>query len=221
MEQQGRQQVFDALASVGKALGHGRRAELVDVLAQGERSVEALAEAIGQPVANTSHHLQLLLRAGLVVTRREGTRVIYRLSGSDVGALWLAMEAVASRHVAGIDALLASYLGDRGELEAISREALAERLDHGDVVVLDVRPPEEFTAGHLPGALNVPSRELAGRMAELPHGVDVVAYCSGPFCLTSDDAVRTLQAAGRSALRLVDGFPEWVAAGLPVERASA
>ncbi len=221
MERHSKQQVFEALASVGKALGHGRRAELVDVLAQGERSVDALAEAIGQSVANTSHHLQLVLRAGLVVTRRDGTRVIYRLSGSDVGALWLAMEAVASRHVAGIDALVASYLGDRDELEAISREDLANRLDKGDVVVLDVRPPAEFAAGHLPDAVNLPSGELAGRMGELPDGIDVVAYCRGPFCLTSDDAVRLLLAAGRPALRLVDGFPEWAAAGLPVERVSA
>lgn len=219
--QQGKQQVFDAFASVGKALGHGRRAELVDVLAQGERSVEGLAEAIGQSVTNTSHHLQLLLHAGMVATRREGTRVIYRLASPEVGALWLAMQAVALRRVAGIDAIISSYLGDRDCLEAISREDLAERLGRDDVVVLDVRPPAEFAAGHLPGAVNVPSAELAERMAELPDGVDVVAYCRGPYCLTSDDAVRLLTAAGRPALRLVDGFPEWAAAGLPVERASA
>lgn len=213
--------LFDALASVGKALGHGRRAELVDVLAQGERHVDDLAGAIGQSVANTSHHLQQLLRAGLVHTRREGTRVYYSLAGEQVTALWLALEAVASAHVAGIDALVGCYLGDRSDLEAVSREQLLERLAVGDVVVLDVRPEPEYAAGHLPGALNVPLAELELRLAQLPGDLTVVAYCRGPFCVTSDDAVRTLKAAGRRALRLVDGYPEWAAAGLPVEKASA
>jgi rhodanese-related sulfurtransferase/DNA-binding HxlR family transcriptional regulator len=216
-----KQALFDALASVGSALGHGRRAELVDVLAQGERRVEDLAGAIGQSVANTSHHLQQLLRAGLVTTRREGTRVYYSLSGEDILALWLAMEQVAARHVAGIDALVEAYLGDRDGLEAITREQLADRLRDGDVVVVDVRPPEEYAAGHLPGAVNVPVAELPDRLDELPGGAQVVAYCRGPFCVSSDDAVRALRDAGRDALRLVDGFPEWAAAGLPVERATA
>jgi rhodanese-related sulfurtransferase/predicted transcriptional regulator len=216
-----RQALFDALASVGRALGHGRRAELVDVLAQGERHVDDLAAAIGQSVANTSHHLQQLLRAGLVHTRREGTRVYYSLASAEVTALWLAMEAVAAAHVAGIHELVTSYIGDRSDLEAVTREQLLERQQAGDVVVLDVRDEAEYAAGHVPGAINVPAAALQQRLAQLPDDVTVVAYCRGPFCLTSDEAVRTLKAAGRDALRLVDGYPEWAAAGLPVEKKSA
>lgn len=215
------QALFDALASVGKALGHGRRAELVDVLSHGERHVDDLAGAIGQSVANTSHHLQQLLRAGLVQTRREGTRVYYSLASSEVTALWLAMEKVASAHVQGIEELVGCYVGDRSDLEAVTREQLLERLAAGDVVVLDVRDETEYAAGHLPGAIHVPPAEIQQRLAQLPDDVTVVAYCRGPFCITSDDAVRTLTAAGRKALRLVDGYPEWAAAGLPVEKESA
>lgn len=221
MEAASKQDVFDALASVGKALGHGRRAELVDVLAQGERHVDDLAAAIGQSVANTSHHLQQLLRAGLVRTRRDGTRVYYSLASDQVAALWLAMEAVAAAHVAGIERLVESYLGDRSDLEAVTREDLVERLRAGEVVVVDVRAEAEYAAGHLPGAVNLPADQLHARLAELPDGLDVVAYCRGPFCVTSDTAVRALKAAGRNALRLVDGYPEWAAAGLPVEKATA
>lgn len=216
-----RQALFDALASVGKALGHGRRAELVDVLSQGERHVDDLAGAIGQSVANTSHHLQLLLRAGLVQTRRERTRVYYSLASGEVAALWLAMEKVASAHVQGIAELIGCYVGDRSDLEAVTREQLLERLAAGDVVVLDVRDEPEYAAGHLPGAIHVPVTDIQHRLAQLPDDVTVVAYCRGPYCITSDDAVRTLTAAGRRALRLVDGYPEWAAAGLPVETESA
>lgn len=215
------QALFDALATVGKALGHGRRAELVDVLSHGERHVDDLAGAIRQSVANTSHHLQQLLRAGLVQTRREGTRVYYSLASSEVTALWLAMEKVASAHVQGIEELVGCYVGDRSDLEAVTREQLLERLAAGDVVVLDVRDETEYAAGHLPGAIHVPPAEIQQRLAQLPDDVTVVAYCRGPFCITSDDAVRTLTAAGRKALRLVDGYPEWAAAGLPVEKESA
>lgn len=221
MNEPRKQALFDALASVGKALGHGRRAELVDVLSQGERHVDELAGAIGQSVANTSHHLQQLLRAGLVHTRREGTRVYYSLAGDEVTALWLAMEKVAAAHVQGIDDLVSCYVGDRSDLEAVTREELLERLAVGDVVVLDVRDEAEYDAGHLPGAINVPVADLQERLAQLPDDVTVVAYCRGPYCITSDGAVRTLTAAGRRALRLVDGYPEWAAAGLPVEKESA
>ena len=213
--------LFDGLASVAKALGNGRRAELVDVLAQGERRVEELATEIDQSVANTSQHLQLLLRTGLVRTRREGTRVYYSLASPRVIELWQAMRQVAQEHVAELDALAAAYLGDRAELASISREELAERLRAGDVVVLDVRPAAEYAAGHLPGALNVPPDELDERLRALPADQPIVAYCRGPYCVYADEAVRALSAAGRTARRLSDGYPEWAAAGLPTVHATA
>lgn len=217
----GKDALYDGLASVARALGNGRRAELVDVLAQGERSVDELAGEIGQTVANTSQHLQFLLRAGLVRTRRQGARVYYSLASGAVGALWRSMREVAGAHVARIDELAAAYLGDRSQLATISREELVARLRTGEVVVLDVRPPAEYAAGHLPGAVNVPPEELAVRLADLPAGQPVVAYCRGPLCAYADTAVRTLTAQGRTALRMVDGLPEWAAAGLPVVRSSA
>jgi len=213
--------LFDALASVAKALGNGRRAELVDVLAQGERRVEDLAVAIDQSVANTSQHLQVLLRTGLVRTRREGTRVYYSLASPRVIGLWQAMRQVAQEHVAELDALAAAYLGDRTGLASIGREELTERLRAGDVVVLDVRPAAEFAAGHLPGALNVPPDELDERLRALPADHPIVAYCRGPYCVYADDAVRVLRAAGRPARRLRDGYPEWAAAGLPTVHTTA
>lgn len=208
--------MFDALASVAKALGNGRRAELVDVLAQGERSVDELAGEIGQSVANTSHHLQQLLRAGLVRTRRQGSRVHYALASDEVGRLWAVLREVAEQHVARLDELVATYLGDRSELESITRDELAARLQAGDVVVLDVRPLAEYRAGHIPGAVSVPLDDLERRLDDLPLGRQVVTYCRGPYCVYADDAVRVLTAAGRPALRLVDGLPEWAAAGLPL-----
>jgi rhodanese-related sulfurtransferase/DNA-binding HxlR family transcriptional regulator len=207
--------LYDALASVAKALGNGRRAEIVDVLSQGERRVEDLARQIDQSVANTSQHLQHLLRAGLVSTRRDGTRVFYSLASSQVGALWRAMRDVAVEHVAQLDELADAYLGDRAQLATIGRDELAARLRTGDVVVLDVRPPAEYDAGHIPGAVNVPPAELEQRLRDVPTDRAVVAYCRGPYCVYADDAVRALSATGRSALRLVDGFPEWAAAALP------
>ena len=215
---QAKDALFEALASVAKAMGNGRRAEIVDVLAQGERRVEELAAEIGQSVANTSQHLQLLLRAGLVTSRRDGTRVYYSLAGDAVGALWRALRDVAVERVDALDALADAYLGDRGGLSTIGRDELLVRLRAGDVVVVDVRPASEYAAGHLPGAVNVPPDELDERLAALPADQEVVAYCRGPYCVYADDAVRLLQAAGRPALRLVDGLPEWRAAGLPVEQ---
>lgn len=220
-DRQAKDELYDALGSVAKALGNGRRAELVDVLAQGERRVEELAGEIGQSVANTSHHLQVLLGAGLVQTRRQGTRVYYSLASDDVAALWRTMREVAAAHVQELDQLAAAYLGDRSTLATISREELDARLRTGEIVVVDVRPPSEYAAGHVAGAVNVPPHELGSRLAALPPGRQVVAYCRGPLCVFADDAVHALTAAGRPAARLVDGYPEWAAAGLPVEKASA
>lgn len=210
--------LYDALSSVAKALGNGRRAEIVDVLAQGERRVEELAGQIDQSVANTSQHLQALLRAGLVRTRRDGTRIFYSLASDQVGALWRAMRDVATAHLAQLDEISAAYLGDRAQLTTIGRDELASRLRAGDVVVLDVRPPAEYDAGHIPGAVNVPPAELEQRLRELPSDRAVVAYCRGPYCVYADDAVRVLTSTGHTAVRLVDGFPEWAAADLPTSR---
>ena len=215
-ERQAKDALFDAFAEVAKALGSGRRAEIVDVLAQGERSVEAIAEELGQSLANTSHHLRALARAGLVRTRRDGTRIFYALSGERVGALWAALRDVAADHVAGIERLAKDYLGDRSSLEAITRQELVARLALGDVVVLDVRPSAEYAAGHLPGARSVPPGELQLSLASLPEGTDVVAYCRGPYCVYADDAVRELDRHGYRARRLEDGYPEWKREGLPV-----
>jgi rhodanese-related sulfurtransferase len=213
--------LFDALASAGKALGNGRRAELVDVLAQGERSVEELAAEIGQSVANTSQHLQVLLRAGLVRTQRQGTRIYYSLATPEVGTLWAALCQVAADHVGELDALARAYLGDRSELATISRDELVDRLAAGDVIVLDVRPTAEYHAGHIPGALSVPITTLDQRWQQLPADTQVVAYCRGPYCVYADDAVRLLRQRGYQAARLDDGFPEWTHARLPVETGAA
>lgn len=208
--------LYDGLASVAKALGSGRRAELIDLLAQSERSVEELAVELGQSVANTSQHLQVLLRAGLVRTRRQGNRVIYTLASPAVAALWSAVQQVAAEHVAELERLAAGYLGDRSALELVTRDELRRRLRAGDVVVLDVRPEREFRSGHIRGAVSLPVTELSRRLREIPKDHAVVAYCRGPYCVYADDAVRTLRRRGYRAARLEDGFPEWAAAGLPV-----
>lgn len=211
--------LYDALTDAAKALANGRRAELVDVLAQGERSVEELAEEIDQTVANTSHHLQRLLRAGLVRSRREGTRVYYSLSSPVVGELWRTMRRAAQDHVTGLERLAADYLGDRGKLRTITRDDLRTRLRDGDVVVLDVRPETEYTAGHIRGAVSIPIHDLRSRLGDIPHGAEVVAYCRGPYCVYADEAVRILSKKGVNAARLEDGYPEWASARLPVSSA--
>jgi rhodanese-related sulfurtransferase/DNA-binding HxlR family transcriptional regulator len=208
--------LFDGFAAVAKALASGRRAEIVDLLAQGERSVDEISDEIGQSVANTSHHLRAMARAGLLSTRRDGTRIYYALAGERVEALWAALRDVAAEHVAGIERLTEAYLGDRDGLEAISRDELASRLRQGDLVVLDVRPPSEFRAGHIAGARSVPISELRRNLRALSKDVEVVAYCRGPYCIYADDAVRELNRRGYRAQRLEDGFPEWKQAGLPV-----
>src|SRR5690606_21970306 len=213
--------LYDQFALVGKALSNGRRAELVDVLAQGERSVDALAEQIGQSVANTSQHLQVLARSGLVTSRRDGNRVLYRVAGDHVEALWDTMRQVAAENVAGLRRVADEYLGDRRELEQVSRDELVRRLGEGDVVVWDVRPVSEFEAGHVPGAVSVPPDEVQRRLDDVPEDVEIVAYCRGRFCVFADEAVRALAARDRRARRLEEGFPEWRRAGLPVAVGSA
>jgi rhodanese-related sulfurtransferase/DNA-binding transcriptional ArsR family regulator len=212
--------LFDALSSVAAALGNGRRAEIVDVLAQGERSVEEIAGEISQSTANTSQHLQVLARAGLVRSRREGTRVVYRLASDRVADLWAAVRDVAARHVAEVSVLADEYLGARDGVEKLTAEELAQRLERGDVVVLDVRPEPEFRAGHIAGARSAPLASLAELAGTLPKRREVVAYCRGPYCVYADDAVRLLRSRGFQARRLDVGYPEWRRAGLPLEIAS-
>ena len=208
--------LFDAFAEAAKALASGRRAEIADLLAQGERPVEEIATEIGQSVANTSHHLRAMARAGLVSTRRDGTRIFYRLASDRVSELWAAMRDVAAEHVAGLERLAGAYLGERDGIEVIGRQELAARLERGEVVVLDVRPAAEYESGHIPGARSTPVTELRRHLRALPPGVDVVAYCRGPYCVYADEAVRALTRRGFRARRLIDGFPEWKRAGLPV-----
>lgn len=209
--------LFDGFAEVARALASGRRAEIVDVLAQGERPVQEIAEEIGQTVANTSQHLRAMARAGLVTTRRDQTRIFYALTSDRVAALWLALRDVAADHVAGLETLARAYLGERDGVDLVTRDELADRLRRGEVVVLDVRPSAEYVAGHIAGARSVPVAELRRQLRTLPKDAAVVAYCRGPFCVYADDAVRELNRRGFQAQRLIDGFPEWKRAGLPIE----
>ncbi|MEZ0067266.1 rhodanese-related sulfurtransferase [Streptacidiphilus sp. MAP12-20] len=208
--------LYDGFAQVARALASGRRAEIVDLLAQGERSVEEVAAEIDQSVANTSQHLRVLARSGLVRTRREGNRIFYGLSGTHVAALWTAVREVAADYTADIDRLAAAYLGDRTGLETVTREDLLQRLHDGTVTVLDVRPAAEYRAGHIPSARSVPLSRLHAELAALPADGEIVAYCRGPYCIYADEAVRELRRHGRQASRLEDGFPEWAHADLPV-----
>lgn len=212
--------VRTALAEIAKALGHAHRVELIEQLAQGPRSVEALAERVGLSVANASQHLQQLRRAGLVGSRRDGKRVVYRLADDAEGAivsLLGALRQVAEQASASMERVVACYFQARDELEPVRAADLLTRLRAGDVVLLDVRPEDEFGLGHLPGALNIPLRALEQRLAELPRGQEIVAYCRGPYCVLSFEAVASLRARGFRVRRLEAGFPEWKAAGLPVE----
>jgi rhodanese-related sulfurtransferase/DNA-binding transcriptional ArsR family regulator len=209
--------LFDAFAEVAKALANGRRAELIDVLAQGERHVDELAAVIHQSVANTSFHLRALATAGLVTTRRDGTRIYYRLASDRVVELWAATRDVAAAHLDHLDELVRDYLGDRSLLDEVGREELAARLAVGDVVVIDVRPEAEYAAGHIAGARSIPIERLAASIKDLPAELEVVAYCRGPYCVFAHDAVRMLRRRGRRARRLEDGYPEWQRARLPVE----
>jgi rhodanese-related sulfurtransferase len=212
--------LFDEFARVGKALASGRRIELLDVLANGERTVEVLAGEVGLSVANASQHLQILRQAGLVGSRREGTSVHYRLAAPEVFELWRTLRTLAASCLAEVERLAAAYLGARDELEPVSRAELTRRLQDGDdLVVLDVRPAAEHAAGHLPGAVSIPVDELQRRLAELPADREIVAYCRGPYCAFAQEAVGLLRYEGFAARRLEDGLPEWQAAGLAVTHA--
>lgn len=208
--------LYDGFADIAKALANGRRAEIVDVLSQGPRHVEELAVEIDQSIANTSFHLRALAAAGLVTTRRDGNRIYYRLASAGVADAWAAMRDVAVTHLEDLEALAEAYLGDRSAVEEIDRDELVRRLQDGDLVLIDVRPQAEYAAGHIAGARSIPHDQLAGRVAELPRGVEVVAYCRGPFCVYADDAVRLLRGRRRRARRLRDGYPEWRRASLPI-----
>jgi rhodanese-related sulfurtransferase/biotin operon repressor len=210
--------LYQAIGRVALALGSAGRLQILEFVAQGERSVDALAAMTGLSVANTSKHLQALRQAGLVSARKEGLRVYYAIAGDDVAALLSALRQVSEHRVAEVERLLRTWLSHRDEMEAVpAREALA-RAKKGLVVVLDVRPREEYEAGHLPGAVNIPILELEKRLRELPRRKEVIAYCRGPYCLMSYDAVSLLRKKGMKARRLEAGLPEWRAAGLPVER---
>ena len=210
--------LFTQFARIGKALGNANRLELLEFLAQGERSVEQLSKVAGLSVANTSQHLQQLRQTGLVVARKRGLQVFYSLSDDDVVFLLDTLRAVSERHLAEVNRLVDSYLTVKDELEPLPREELLQRARDGLVTVLDVRPPEEYAAGHVPGAINIPLSELEQRLDELGDGQQVVAYCRGPHCILAFDAVAKLRQRGYDARRLQDGFPEWKVAGLPVEQ---
>jgi rhodanese-related sulfurtransferase/DNA-binding HxlR family transcriptional regulator len=213
-----KQAIFESLAEIAQALGHGHRLELLEHLGQGERSVEELAARASLTFANASRHLSILRRASLVETRRAGKRIIYSLAGEvEMIGLMRALATVGERNAAEVERVLASYFRARDAMEPISRSELMARLKDDLVIVLDVRPEDEFRLGRLPHALNIPFSQLERRLAELPSRADVVAYCRGPYCVLSFEAVALLRTRGYAARRLEDGFPEWKAAGLPVE----
>lgn len=209
--------LYGQYARIGKALGNPHRLELLELLAQSERTVESLANEIGMSMANTSQHLQVLRGAGLVDTRRSGLFVHYRLADDAVVPLSTALRTVAERRLAELERLVRDEFRGRAEAEAVSLADLLERSRRDDVVVLDTRPIHEYQAGHIPGALSVPVDELQKRLRRLPKGKDYVAYCRGPYCVYADRAVELLRASGRRARRLKEGFPEWKAAGFPIE----
>jgi rhodanese-related sulfurtransferase len=206
--------LFEQFARVGKALASGKRLELLDLLAQGERTVEALARVAELGLTTASAHLQTLKQANLVTTRREGTKVYYRLAGTDVAGLYALVRTVASEHLPDVEAARIAYLGQ--DTEQVTRDELVRRARSGDVVVLDVRPREEYDAGHIPGAISIPVEELVDRLADIPIAQEIVAYCRGAYCVLAHEAVRLLTAHGREARRLADGMLEWRIADLPV-----
>ena len=213
-----KQRLYQGIARVAAALGSGGRLQLLEFVAQGERSVDALAAMTGLSVANTSKHLQALRQAGLVSARKEGVRVYYVLAGNDVSLLMASLRGVAEHRAADVEKLLQDWLAHRDKLEPVSALEVLKRARAGLVTVLDVRPEEEYAAGHVPGAINVPIEKLEGYLSKLPKRKEVIAYCRGPYCLMSFEAVEKLRRRGFKAKRLENGYPEWRAAGLPVER---
>jgi rhodanese-related sulfurtransferase len=211
-----KRQLFEQFARIGKAMASSARIELLDLLSQTERTVEQLADLTEMSIANVSQHLQVLRHAQMVEVRREGLYAYYRLADESVFRLWQAIRAVGEARLAEIDRVIASYLKDRATLEPVSVEELAKRLDESSVVVIDVRPFEEYSAGHIPGALSIPVRELKRRLAELPRTKEIVAYCRGPYCVQSDEAVSLLKNQGFNVRRLEVGLPDWRANGLPI-----
>lgn len=209
--------LYEQFARVGKALASPKRLEILDLLAQGERAVEEVGREAAMPVANASQHLRVLKDAGMVRVRREGLHAYYRLAGEDVFGLWKALRDLGESRLAEIDRLVGTYLTDRESLEAVCAGELLEKIRGEGVVVLDVRPEEEYRAGHIPGARSVPVNALEAALETLPKDKEIVAYCRGPYCVFSDEAVRLLEKSGYRASRLVEGFPEWRAAGMPVE----
>jgi rhodanese-related sulfurtransferase/DNA-binding transcriptional ArsR family regulator len=211
--------LYEAFAASGKALGSGKRLELLDLLAQGERTVEALATAAGLNLTTASAHLQTLKQAGFVSTRREGVRIHYRLAGDDVAQLFALLRKVAETHQAAVAPARDNYLRPDGGME-MTREQLLTHAAAGEVIVLDVRPVPEYEAGHIPGAVSIPVEQLAERIGELPGDTEIVVYCRGEYCVLAYDAVRLLNNHGRRAIRLHDGMLEWRLAQLPIEAAS-
>lgn len=215
-------ELFDQFARVAQALASGRRVEIIDVLTNGDRTVEELARQVSLSTANTSQHLQVLKEAGLVAATRDGTHVRYRLASAAVYKFWVGLRSLASERLPGVTVLIDTYLGSREGLEPISREELLARLEAGEpLVVVDVRPVEEYRAAHLPRAVSIPLHELEQRLRELPPERQIVAYCRGPYCAFAPEAVRTLRAHGYAASYLKDGLPEWIAAGNDVESSKA
>lgn len=209
--------LYEQFARVGKALASPHRLELLDVLAQGERSVEALAQETGMPIASASQHLQVLRAARLVDTRREGVTIFYRLASEEVSALWLALRSVGETHLAEVDRVVETFLRNRAHLQPVSAEELREQLHRQQVILLDVRPAEEYRAGHLPQARSIPVSELEMRLSEVSQEQEIVAYCRGPYCVFADEAVAILQEHGYLARRLAEGVLEWRMLGLPIE----
>jgi len=209
--------LFTQFALVGKALSNGNRLELLEFLAQGERSVEDLATVSGLTVANTSRHLQQLRQAGLILNRKQGLKVFYRVSADDVIELLNALRNVAGRHLADVERLVNTYLTVKDKLEPVPRDELLARVQDDLVTVIDVRPAEEYAAGHVPGAANIPLSELEKHLDRFDPEQEIVAYCRGPHCILAFDAVAKLREKGYRARRLQDGYPEWKSAGLPVE----
>lgn len=211
--------LYAEFARIGKSLASPHRLEILEVLAQGERTVESVASETGLSVANASRHLQQLRQAQLVLTRREGLFVHYRLTGPEVIALVLALRHTAEQHLAEVDRVVDDFFGDRDEFEPVTPEELARRMTNGEVVVLDVRPEQEYAAGHIAGAHSVPVSDISARLAELPREKEYVAYCRGPYCVYADEAVAVLRANGLKAQRLTEGYPEWWLSGRPVRTA--